>query len=185
MQRKILLLLSIIILVIGYSVYQALLLDHKLSEGAQDRTGTVLTVLPDAFLNELNSDKLVNIKDLSLDGSAIVVHFWATWCGPCATEFPELMQLVNKMKTNKKVKFVFVAVQDEKKAMNKFLKKNKAFNLPNLVLLEDRAEVHRKLSTYKLPETIVFDSNNNVVRKFSGPQKWLSDYILNELKSLK
>ncbi|HVN75116.1 MAG TPA: TlpA disulfide reductase family protein [Thermoanaerobaculaceae bacterium] len=33
----------------------------------------------------------------SLLGHATVINFWATWCGPCRMELPELQKLYNQM----------------------------------------------------------------------------------------
>ncbi len=32
----------------------------------------------------------------SLKGKAVVINFWATWCGPCKIEMPWLIELQNK-----------------------------------------------------------------------------------------
>jgi thiol-disulfide isomerase/thioredoxin len=46
----------------------------------------------------------------ALRGKAVVIEFWATWCGPCVTEIPHLNELVEQVK-GKPV--VFLSVTDE------------------------------------------------------------------------
>ena len=54
----------------------------------------VLTTLPSVVLDsELKALNGAPIKLSSYAGKALVVNLWATWCGPCRTEIPELVKL--------------------------------------------------------------------------------------------
>lgn len=37
-----------------------------------------------------------NIRLSALRGSVVAINFWATWCGPCRTEMPELEQAMTR-----------------------------------------------------------------------------------------
>ena len=60
-------------------------------------------------------------------GKLLLVNFWATWCGPCVTEFPELQATYRMYRTRG---FDFVSVSsddpDDKAKVMEFLKKNHA-----------------------------------------------------------
>jgi thiol-disulfide isomerase/thioredoxin len=60
-------------------------------------------------------------------GKLLLVNFWATWCGPCVTEFPEL-QATYRMYRNRGFDFVSVSSDDpdDKPKVMEFLKKNHA-----------------------------------------------------------
>jgi thiol-disulfide isomerase/thioredoxin len=62
-------------------------------------------------------------------GRLRLVNFWATWCGPCVTEFPELVT-INRMYRRRAFEFVTVSANypDEKKEVTDFLVKNQASN---------------------------------------------------------
>ena len=54
----------------------------------------VLTTLPPIVLDsELKALNGTPIKLSSYAGKALIVNLWATWCGPCRTEIPELVKL--------------------------------------------------------------------------------------------
>jgi glutathione peroxidase-family protein len=54
----------------------------------------VLTTLPPNVLDsELKALNGAPIKLSSYAGKALVVNLWATWCGPCRNEVPELVKL--------------------------------------------------------------------------------------------
>jgi len=60
-------------------------------------------------------------------GKLLLVNFWATWCGPCVTEFPEL-QTTYRMYRTRGFDFVSVSSDDpaDKAKVIEFLKKNHA-----------------------------------------------------------
>ncbi len=57
-------------------------------------TSVALTALPPLVLNaELQSLNGQPIKLSDYSGKVLIVNLWATWCGPCRIEVPELVRL--------------------------------------------------------------------------------------------
>jgi peroxiredoxin len=77
-------------------------------------------------------EKPVNVETISLDGlkalrqtapgKFLMINFWATWCGPCQTEYPELLTTY-QWYNNRNFDFVSVSVDapDQKVAVQRFL----------------------------------------------------------------
>jgi peroxiredoxin len=60
-------------------------------------------------------------------GKLLLVNFWATWCAPCASEFPDL-EATYRMYKARNLEFATVSVNDpeERAAVLEFLKTHKA-----------------------------------------------------------
>lgn len=139
---------------------------------------------------ELSSDLKVfpNVKFKSLDTSEyskndlfngnkwLIVHYWATWCGPCDKELPELISFFQSLKTQGKL--VLVAVNDESEKVKKVINKLTPKNINNIHWVIDNENIHLDyFGTSKLPETFVFLDNSSLFKKFVGPQDWLKPHF--------
>lgn len=62
---------------------------------------------PDVPLKLLQADRESLTRWSELKGKAVVLEFWATWCGPCIEKFPRLTELAGKF-ADKPVQFIFV-----------------------------------------------------------------------------
>jgi thiol-disulfide isomerase/thioredoxin len=60
-------------------------------------------------------------------GKLLLVNFWATWCAPCVSEFPDL-EMTYRMYKGRNVEFVTVSVNDpaERPAVIEFLRQHHA-----------------------------------------------------------
>lgn len=137
-------------------------------------TNSVLKELPNSTFKYFNSDKTYDIRKES-QTKKLFVHFWATWCGPCEVEFPELVKIIDKYKDTE-TEFLLITVDDEAINVKKFFKKNK-IDMNNFVLLVDNQKIYKEFfGTIKLPETYLFEKKGALLRKFSGPQRWSEDF---------
>ena len=77
------------------------------------------TPAPDFTLETLDG-KSVRLSDLR--GKAVLLNFWATWCGPCRAMIPHERTLAKRLK-DKPFVLISVSAYKEKKALTEFLKK--------------------------------------------------------------
>ena len=80
----------------------------------------------DKTLPEL-SFKTIDEKNISfsnLKGKVIIINIWATWCGPCVKELPQLQELSKKYANSKDVIILTLNNNENANIISKFMKKN-------------------------------------------------------------
>jgi thiol-disulfide isomerase/thioredoxin/protocatechuate 3,4-dioxygenase beta subunit len=60
-----------------------------------------------------------------LQGKTVLLDFWATWCGPCVAEIPNLVKVHEEFGSRKDFEIISVSLDFDEAAMKKFVKKRK------------------------------------------------------------
>ncbi|MBE9463423.1 TlpA family protein disulfide reductase [Dyadobacter subterraneus] len=63
----------------------------------------------------------------ALKGKVVYMDVWATWCGPCKTEFPFTRKIQKDFEGNDQVAFLFVSIDESIPDWHAMLKKDKEF----------------------------------------------------------
>ncbi len=120
------------------------------------------------------------LKFADLQGKVIFINFWATWCPPCLAEMPGINQLYNHFKSNPKVVFITVDVDQQLGRSGVFLK-NHSWNLP---LYQTAGSLPPALSSSSIPFTAIFNDHGNLVYRHEGTADYSSDKMVNFIKKL-
>ena len=105
-------------------------------------------------------------------GKLLLVNFWATWCEPCATEFPELQKMV-RMYRRRDLNVVTVSINnpEDKPFVLKFLQEQHAINRNLLFSGSDSADAVSAFGTGwagGVPYTVLIGMNGEVLFKTQG-----------------
>ena len=90
-------------------------------------------------------------------GKPVVLAFWASWCGPCRYELPEL-SLLSAERTD--VQFVAVNVDKNVGPAKKFLRSIDDMNLP--VVLDSQSIILGEYSVISMPTVFLIDKEGTV-----------------------
>ena len=120
-------------------------------------TGAVATQAsaPDFTLRTMNGP---NLRLAEQRGRVVMVNFWATWCGPCRQEMPQLDRLYQKYKSSG---FVLLGVnvdEDARKATDVAAKLGVTFP----VLLDTDKAVSKLYDPSTMPSTVIIDRDGKV-----------------------
>tara|TARA_B110000046_G_scaffold186001_1_gene231214 strand:- start:5293 stop:5775 length:483 start_codon:yes stop_codon:yes gene_type:complete len=143
--------------------------DSKKSNNISNNSIENISYLVDLDGNSYDTSKL--------KGKKVLLNFWATWCGPCIKEMPDLLEA---QKILIKENYVFLLVSDESQAQISEFKKKINYDFTFLKATKSTAS----LGIYALPTTYIYNEKGQKVDKIIGYVKWDSEKIIAKLKNI-
>jgi cytochrome c biogenesis protein CcmG/thiol:disulfide interchange protein DsbE len=119
--------------------------------------------------------KEVRLADFK--GKPLIINFWATWCGPCKTEIPAFVELVEKYR-EQDLTILGISTDDPPEDLQKFAAAYK-MNYPVLVGVghEDLMEAYG--ASVFIPVSWFVKPDGTVHVKHSGPasKQWFEEQV--------
>jgi thiol-disulfide isomerase/thioredoxin len=97
-------------------------------------------------------------------GKVILVDFWATWCGPCIAELPNVLKAYEKYH-DKGFEIVGISLDSEKEKLTAFIKKNK---MPWPQYFDGKgwqSKLGEKYGITAIPATFLLDKDGKLLAK--------------------
>lgn len=147
------------------------------------RRSNGLTPLPETLLStqiETLDGKQMRLSDYS--GKVVILDMWATWCGPCRNEIPELIKL-SKEYEDRGVEVVGLTVDNPGIDTGKVLSFAREFNI-NYQLgwasREDASIIMGLSGSGSIPQTLIITRDGHVLKNFVGFHPQISPPMLRE-----
>jgi len=118
---------------------------------------------PNFALYSLTDDK---VELSNFRGQPIILNFWASWCGPCRYEMPELARIYEAYQ-NKGLAILAINMtfQDELEAVHDFVDE---FDLPFSVLLDEDGTVTNEYHILGVPMTFFIKTDGTLSTQYIG-----------------
>jgi len=129
---------------------------------------------PDFTLADLKGNR-VQLADYR--GKVVLLNFWGTWCGPCRTEIPDFIKLVNKYQENGLEIIGITLTSGPPENIQRFSDRMGI----NYTLLTDIEAQETQTVTWVygqatgspingIPTTFIIDRQGYIVKKYIGPR---------------
>ena len=157
---KVVLIILGVLVVLGASGYFALraFIQNKLANiSAPDLSSSISQQAPD-FALELTDGSQAKLSELLKDNEVVVLNIFASWCGPCKKEFPEMEAVYEKYKD--KMEIVAVSGDLTLDDMDDMIKYKEEHSLTFSVGMKN--ESIDSLTVGGFPTTYIIDRNGNI-----------------------
>ncbi len=113
-----------------------------------------------------------NLEDF--EGKIVIINFWATWCAPCVVEFPALLDLAAKNKSD--VVLIALSSDMDEAPIRNFLKKQQTPGANVYIAHDSENLTLKQFGVSQLPETIITDRALKKRTKLIGAE-WSSTEV--------
>ncbi len=119
-------------------------------------------------------EKQIKLEDYK--GKPVILHFWATWCGPCVMELPKY----DEFASNETVHHIAVASENQTpQSIAAFYKQKSIKNLS--IAIDPKMVLSQVMQVRGLPTTVFINKDGQEVGRVSGPIEWTDKNVVNLL----
>ncbi|MCH9682822.1 MAG: redoxin domain-containing protein [Deltaproteobacteria bacterium] len=126
-------------------------------------------VAPDFTVTDLEGNE-VKLSDYR--GKLVLVNFWATWCEPCITEWPQVSMLSERIGDREDVAVLAVSIDKEREAISPFLERMAMGDTRTTVLWDSSTTLHTQFGSTNIPDTYFIDEQGLVMSVFVNVREW-------------
>lgn len=101
-------------------------------------------------------------------GKVVLLNFWATWCGPCVGELPDIQKLYDEYSAGDEV--VIITINTESTSVARKFMDQKGYTFP--VICDSDSALTYAYGVYAFPSTVVFGKDGTVKAPMVGARSY-------------
>ena len=105
----------------------------------------------------------------SYRGSVVFLNFWATWCGPCRIEMPDLQTLYEALNDNDGFTMLAINLQEDASQVRQFASE---MGVSFQILLDSTGEASAAYGARTLPMSYLIDRDGVILARIIGLRDW-------------
>ena len=132
-------------------------------------------IFTDFEVVDLIEEKKINFDKVLFGKIFYLINIWSSWCEPCKDESEYLLELKN----DTSIMMIGINYKDKKKNALNFLKLHG--DPFDRIFIDKQGTISINFGAYGVPETLLIDEDNKVLKKYIGP---LNDGDVYEIKNI-
>lgn len=113
----------------------------------------------------------------------VLIDFWASWCIPCRSDHPKLIELYDKY--NALVEFISISLDTNLNAWKKAIKEDQIYRWVHLTAKENtQVDFRSEYDVKGVPVRILLDSDGKIIKRWQGQNEEYIQDLANILKTL-
>ncbi|MFJ7950141.1 TlpA family protein disulfide reductase [Lysinibacillus sp. NPDC096418] len=162
--KKISLIISLVLIItlIGIVVKNGFTNNQTINALIKNEDGTERIAYETKLIGLDHSE--TTLKDYK--GKILVLNFWASWCGPCIDEAPDLNKFYKKKPKN--VEFLTVNMTSKEKGVESVEKFADQYNIKFPIFLDKKGTLQKSFEIIGYPTTLIIDSDGIVQYRIQG-----------------
>ena len=149
----------IILGMVGYAVYGFVSKEDSTvveQGGQQQETLKVGTVAPDFELQTLDGE---TVKLSDFRGEKVLLNFWASWCGPCRSEMPDMQKFHEEHDDVTILAVNLTETETKPESVDEFLEE---YGITFPILSDVNSDVSTMYKALALPTSYLIDSEGKI-----------------------
>ncbi len=145
------------------AVTSSVITDNTSLSGVSYKLGSVMR----DFKVTTPDGQVYQLSEVLKEKKMVVLNFWATWCGPCASEFPDMAAAYNSYKDTVEILALDPDADDTEEAIAAYKSSYFDYELP-FPMFKDYTTLSTAFAIPGYPTTVVIDRYGVVCFMYSG-----------------